>query len=766
MRAIRTGMTLLFSAIGALILLMLVLLGGALWLTLPSRDQTTRIPGLSAPIDIVLDQDGVPRIRAADDRDAAMALGYLHARDRMFQMELMRRAASGRLSELAGAVTLPFDRTMRVLGAHLRAEQDYPGLPDDTRALLEAYAAGVNARIAERGRFIAPEFLVFGPPEPWQPHQSLYWGKTMGLWLSANWRTEMSRLALAGKVPDRVIDLLWPPKTYRDGPTAMADPRHADAADAVLRAAPWFPAPFTQPPAASNEWAVDGRFTATGAPLLAGDPHLAFGFPGIWYLARIDLPDRAMAGATGPGVPGIVIGHNGRIAWTFTTNGADVQDVFIETPVGTDQYQTPDGPRPFLRRTETIRVRGQAEQTLLVRETRHGPVISDVQPAPGGAVLAVAMGHLQPGDTAAAGLMALNRGHTIEDGRLAAGLITSPVQTLLVADRERIALFVTGRVPIRKAGDGSRPVEGADGAHDWLGFCSPGAMPAFVAPASGRLLNANERVAPPDFTPFQGRDWLGDWRARRIRELLDAGGRFTPADFARMQVDATSVFARSILPVLLALPLPEDADRLRAMLRDWDGRMAADLPQPLIFNAWVREFHRMTLRQAGVPPDQGGPVADFVAHVLRAPPEGEAQRDSLLREALVTAGRTLADRFGPDPTAWRWGDAHQATFAHPVLRTIPVLGRLTTIALPSDGDDTTVNHGGLDGTMRNVHGAGFRGVFDLADLDRSLFIVTPGQSGNPLSRTARIFATRWRDGATVTLPRDVATPSATLRLTP
>lgn len=768
MRILFRGLTTLIATAGILLLLLGVLIGAALWFTVPRGDVTARIPGLSAPVAITFDQDGIPRIKAATERDAVAALGYVHARDRMFQMELMRRGASGRVSEIAGPVTLGFDKTMRTLGARPRAVQDLETMPADTRDLLEAYASGVNARIAARGRFIAPEFLVLGAPEPWEAADSLLWGKTMGLWLSANWRTELSRLALTGKVPESVINQLWPPKSDAGRPDAAreADTRHADAADQLLKALPWFPAPHTMPQSASNEWAVDGRHTASGAPLLAGDPHLNFAFPGIWYLVRIELPDRSLVGATGPGVPGVVIGHNGHIAWTFTTTGADVQDVFIETPVGTDQYQTPDGPRPFVLRQERIKVRGKPDEVLTVRETRHGPVISDVQPAPGGAILAVAMGHLQPRDTAAAGLTALNRARSVDDARKAAALITAPVQNLLVADRDRIALFVTGRVPIRKAGDGSRPVPG-DGSHDWIGWAEADRMPSIVAPESGRLVNANERIAPPDFPVFLGRDWFGDWRARRIREMLDAGARFTPADFARMQADSVSVFARDMLPILLAVPMPAGADRLQGMLRDWDGTMAIDRAQPLIFNAWIAEFYRQALRAVGVAPEQGGPVTDFVAHALRSPgPGGADQRDALLRDSLVAAGKMLAERFGTDPGAWTWGAAHIALFQHPVLRALPVLGTLTTVSIPSPGDDTTVNRGGVDGQMRNVHGAGFRGVYDLADLDRSLFMVTPGQSGNPLSREARRFVTRWRDGETVTIPREPAQVRATLRINP
>ena len=382
MRSLLRGIARLLSILGIILLFVAALLGGVLWLTLPRSNQTARIQGLSAPVDISFDGDGIPRIRAANDLDAAAALGFVHARDRMFEMDLMRRNASGRLSELAGPVTLPLDRTMRVLGLRRAAEADYAALPANARAVLQAYANGVNAWIALRGRFAAPEFLLFGAPEPWTPVDTLLWAKTMGLWLSLNWRTELSRQALAGHVPQQLIDELWPDESGPGRPQALLTlpEQFADAAARLEKLLPHFPSPFTLPNTASNEWAVDGSHTATGAPLLAGDPHLAFGFPGIWYLARIDTPDLTLVGATAPGVPGLVIGHNAHIAWTFTTTGADTQDVFIETPTGPGQYQTPDGPQPFTVREERIKVRGQPDVLLTVRETRHGSVISDLGP--------------------------------------------------------------------------------------------------------------------------------------------------------------------------------------------------------------------------------------------------------------------------------------------------------------------------------------------------------------------------------------------------
>ncbi len=770
MRSLLRGIARLLSALGILLLFLAALVGGVLWLAVPRSNQLARIQGLSAPVDISFDADGIPRIRAATDQDAAAALGFVHARDRKFEMDLMRRNASGRLSELAGPVTLPLDRTMRTLGLRQAAEADYAALPAEIRGRLQAYANGVNAWIALRGRFAAPEFLLFGAPEPWSPVDSLLWAKTMGLWLSLNWRTELSRQALAGHVPQQMIDELWPNESGPGRPQAAVPlpEQFADAAARLEAVLPRFPSPFTLPNTASNEWAVDGSQSATGAPLLAGDPHLAFGFPAIWYLARIDTPDLTLAGATAPGVPGLVIGHNGHIAWTFTTTGADTQDVFVETPVGTDEYQTPDGPKPFTIRQERIKVRGQPDDVLTVRETRHGPVISDLQ-GRSGPILAVSMASLAPGDTAAAGLFALNHAETVQQAGLAAAQISSPVQNLLVADRQTIALYVTGRVPIRRAGDGAAPVPG-DGSHDWTGWASGDQLPHYVSPQSGRLVNTNERIARPDFPVFLGRDWFGDWRARRVRQLLDASGRHTAADFARMQTDVVSTFAQQVLPALLAVPpQPGSAGKAQALLKGWDGAMTMDAAQPLIFNAWVSRFYALVLKQAGIPLADGGPIPDFVAFVLSPPGAHWCGGDcnATLAEALNTAVDELSTRFGSDPAAWRWGTAHPAVFAHPVLRAIPVLGALTTATIPSPGDDTTIDRGGPRfSDFSSVHGAAYRGVYDLADLDRSLFVVTPGQSGNPLSRFSRNFMTRWRDGASITIGPQPETVTATLHLTP
>lgn len=724
---------------------------------MPPESLRARLPGLDGAVHVTFDNDGVPLIRAGSDRDAAMALGFIHARDRMFQMDLTRRAASGRIAELTGASSLPFDRAMRMLGLRRRAMQDLDGLTADTRTILDAYAAGVNAWIMRRGRFAAPEFVLLGAPEPWSASDCLLWGKTMALYLSGNWRTEVARAALqaSGQAP------AWDPWPSQPG-TLPPDARAGASRWAGL--VPAWPMPFTQPPTASNEWAVDGAHSETGAPLLAGDPHLAFSMPSLWYLARIETLGGVLAGATTPGVPFLIIGHNGRVAWTFTTTGADTQDAFVETVLPDGTYATPDGPRQFDTREERIRVRGAEDVVLTVRETRHGPVLSDLDPE-ATQVTAIAMANLMPHDTSADGLRALNRAVTVDDAGRAAALISAPVQNLLVADREHIAQSMTGAVPIRRAGDGSVPADGATGAQDWVGFASGPDLPHILDPASGRIVNANERVAGPDFPVFLGRDWDFDWRARRIRAALQEPGLQSLDRFAALQLDTTSTQAQQVLPSLMATDI-DDPGGLRALLVGWDGTMDPNRPQALIYNAWMRAFHEALLARTPGIGAVSGYAPDFVAAALADQRACGGACGPLLTAALAEA-RTALGSLGPDPAGWRWGVLHQARFPHPVLGRLPLIGPLFTWSIEQGGDGTTVNRGGLrdSGPWTAVHGAGFRGLYDLADLDRSRFAMTPGQSGHFLHRNAGSLMTRWRDGTTLLLG---PTPDAvdTMELSP
>jgi penicillin amidase len=746
--------------LGLLLLVLAVPAGllGAVWWTLPPDATELRVQGLSAPVRITLDEAGLPRIQAAGERDAAIAMGYLHARDRLFQMEMMRRGAEGRLAEVAGSAMLRLDRFSRTLGLRQAAEADFAALDSETRGLLEAYAVGVNAWIAERGRFAAPEFLALGPPEPWQPQHSLLWAKVMGLWLSGNWRTELERARLASRLPPERLWELWPADRSAGRPDVAALP----GVERILAALPVFGVDAPLPASASNAWAVAGSRSASGAPLLASDPHLGYGAPILWYLARIELADgRILSGATAPGTPLVIIGRNADLAWGFTTTHSDTQDVFLETPA--DVRRT---------RTEIIAVRGAEPVTLTVRETANGPVISDLDETPrlDGRLLSVRMANLEPGDTSARGFLMLNRGRSIADARAAAALITSPPQNLMVADRAGgIAMYLTGRTPIRASGDGSLPVPGDQ---PWQGFVPFDELPHVENPESGVLVNANNRVSPEGHAVHLSREWYADWRFRRIHERLAADPVKGPAEFAAIQMDTLSLLARESLPFLNSLPRGTGPlGQAQALLAEWDGEMAPGLPQPLIWNAFARRMPALALRQARVPEARGTP--EFLRFLLTAPEAGwwcGGDCRAMAALALAESVAELGTLFGADPAQWRWGQAHLARFEHPLLRFIPGVNRLIGLSTPVGGDGETVQRQSVRGSgaepYQAMHGAGLRFVADLGAPDASFAIIGTGQSGHPLSRHWGDLLETWHAGGMLRIGREATQVTATIRLSP
>jgi penicillin amidase len=773
----------LLVAVLVLVLLLAAAIALAFRLTLPSTENDASIPGLSAPVEIALDVHGIPWVRAASAEDAHAALGYLHARDRLFQMDLMRRGAAGRLSALIGAQGLRVDRYVRLLGLERRAEADLAALPAETRAALAAYARGVNAWIDRHGMAAAPEYVLLATrPERWRETDSLLWGKAMALFLTGNMRTELARLRLSAVLPRERIDELWPRDGSPHSPMAALPALPPDHLARVLAALPVFGEDAPLPSTASNIWAVTGAASATGKPLLANDPHLALVTPTQWHLARVEAPGLTLAGAFAPGVPFLMLGHNGHVAWGFTTTHSDTQDVFIERLAGADAYLTPDGPRPFETREEVIEVRFGDPVRMRVRETRHGPVISDLDPVPGtpeGHVLAVAMALLAPGDAAAAALHRLNTARDFAEAEAAVRLIAAPQQNIVIADRAgRIGMVVPGRVPIRRAGDGSFPVPGWDGSHDWVGFAPYEALPRFVDPPTDRLVNANNRVVPDDFPVWLTRDWWGDFRFRRIVARLEAhGAPHDAASLAAIQMDIVSEAARRLMPLMLrAEPGPGAPARAHALLARWDGTMAADRPEPLIYTAWTRAFGRL-LAERALGPDAEAfreTVAEFQLFVLTRGAhwcgDGPDPCRPLLARALDDAMAELATSQGPDLAAWRWGAVHRARFPHLLFQFVPGIAGWFDTEMETPGDGYTVLRAGLRQSgprpYENVHGPSFRGIYDLADLDASRFIIAPGQSGHPLSAHYRDLAPLWLVGGHVTLPAEPAAVRGRITLRP
>lgn len=752
--------------------------GGFLWLrtSLPQLSGTIRVNGPAAVVEIIRDRNAVPHILARSAADAYYALGFVHAQDRLFQMDFMRRLGAGRLSEVVGAATLGIDRTMRVLGLYRRAEASFALLSPAPRAAITAYAAGVNAYLRSRPGAPPLEFIALGyRPEPWRPADSMVWGRIMAMRLTGNWRTEALRAVLLERLTVEQVEALWPGAIGGVPPTVEARAVAGDGARfaALLRAWP----DEIGPVEASNSWAVAGTHTASGKPILANDPHLGFRAPGLWYPARLQTPHFSVTGVTVPGVPFTVLGHNGRIAWAFTTTESDTQDLFTERVDPTDpgRYLIPAGSLPFDVRHETIRVKDAAEVPIVVRETRHGPVVSDIDPglaarAGAGRVIALQAAALRADDRTIEAVFSLNRAHDWDGFVAALRDFHAPQQNISYADVDgNIGFLAPGRVPIRTAGSGALPAPGWTGTHDWRGFIPFDQLPRALNPRSGRIVNANHRVAPDGYPYHLGQGGAPGYRARRIHALLDGVGRpYTTADAAAMQTDSVSLAARELLPLMTRIaPTDARARQALAALRTWDGTMDRARAEPLVFVAWLRALNRRLYA------DELGAAFESYwrlrpVFVKRALTDRRQWCDDVktsatetcaarLEAALNDALERLAAAHGADVSAWRWGEAHQAVFRHPLFGRVPVLRRLADRRIESDGGAFTINRaqhwiGNAAAPYASVHGPGYRAVYDLADPDNSLFMEATGQSGNPLSPRYGDRIEAWRDGRLFRIP--------------
>ncbi|MDY0883262.1 penicillin acylase family protein [Dongia soli] len=737
-------------ALGLVLIVAIAIGGGYLWLrsSLPQIDGdiTVADKNLQHSVTIGRDRYGMVEIRAETDQDAAFALGFAHAQDRLFQMDSMRRYGSGRLSEIIGPAMLATDRRMRILGLQHQAEAQYQSASANLRHLLDAYAAGVNSFVTQQRGALPPEFLLLRyRPEPWSPVDSLIWGRLMALQLSGNWRDELFNARLEQKVPPALFDLL----TDRTSQSASID---------------W----LGRSRAASNNWVISGKLTASGKPILANDPHLGLTAPSPWYLARIVTPGRVLTGATAPGLPLLVIGTNGKVAWGFTTTTSDTEDVFDERLSADDptRYDTPDGPKAFETRDERIKVKGESDVVLTVRHTRHGPVISDagdVSPEPGH-VLALGWAALQPGDRTPDALLAMNRAANAADFEKALRDFAAPQQNIVFADvAGEIGFVAAGRVPIRRQlyDKSLLPVPGWTGATDWTGMIDFDALPQLHDPQAGWIATANNDVSAYAKGGFFGIGWDSDARYRRIANVLTQSSN--PLDLlqtVKLQSDIESTPLRDAVRSWLPQTTGGAHADIVAALGAWDGRMDRQRPEPLIATAWLDHLARRILA------DDLGPLfddwwfwqIDSLRHVMSEQAWCDDSRTSPVETcrqqvdlALNDALEELTQHYGANWRKWQWGDAHRVSFAHPIWRNVPLLRDWLDAKLPTDGDNATVSRGSPlpsqgDGLYPHIHGATLRFAIDLGKPDQPLFALAGGQSGNPLSSHYDDLLTAWRDG--------------------
>ena len=740
-------------------LLLLVLVGAAgtyLWLlsSLPVTDGTMALAGLNAELRITRDAQGIPTISAQTDRDAAFGLGFVHAQDRLFQMDLMRHYGAGRLAEWFGGRALATDRSMRVLGLYRAAEAQYALLSPELRAVFDAYAAGVNAFLANRHAALPPEYVLLRVrPEAWRPADSLVWGKLMDLQLTGNYRSELARAKLAKRLKPEELDMLYP--AYRgDAPIALGQ------LDATLEGLP----PHEP---ASNEWVVNGQHSTSGKPVLANDTHLGFSAPGVWYLARIETPDDTLAGVTSAGEPMLVLGHNTHIAWGFTTTGGDVEDVFVEKtdPDNPSHYLAPDGSLPFGTREERIAVHDGTPVMVTVRTTRHGPVISDGDGSgsSGGEVLALSATWLQGEDRTPQAVWDATHAHDWDAFRNAFRNAVAPEQNIVYADIDgNIGFFAPAQLPIRAKGDGYMPVPGATAEYDWKGIVPFEALPSSFNPPSGRFVTANNKIVPDSFPYLITRDWELPYRAERIGELLDATPMQSPDASAAIQHDMVSLVARRLLPLMLAGTKPASPAGAEALRRlaTWDERMDRKRVEPLLFTAWLREFNRQILadKLGTLFEDYWGLHPDVIENILTTHRDWCQNRETTeaetceqqLAAALDRAVAELGQRYGTDMDSWSWGRAHQASFSHPLWSQLPVIANWLQLSIPDDGAFDTIDN--ATSSVRDearpftaIHGPTMRMIVDLASPELARFMIAPGQSGDLLSPHYSDLLEKWRD---------------------
>lgn len=773
----------------ALLVVLLIVAGGgfiALRTSLPLADGKIMVPGLRGEVTIARDDAGIPTITARDDTDLAFGLGYAHAQDRLFQMELQRRYGAGRLAEIFGQAAVAVDTQMRVLGLYRAAEAAFAKLSPEVRHGIEAYCAGVNAYFATRGALLPPEFLLLRfSPEPWTPADVLVWGKLMDFQLGGNYRGELVRARLAKTVSSEDMQVLYPDYP-NDAPRTLA------ALTPLYRRLPLDRLLATLPAAmgphfASNNWVVDGAHSASGKPLLANDPHLGFSAPGFWYLARLKTPAHDIAGGTVAGTPLVIIGHNEKIAWGFTTTTADIEDLFIEklAPHDPNRYLAGDAALPFRTHQETIKVRDGAPLTLTVRATRHGPVVSDMLPAgtiDSGYVLALQTTFLDDDDKSAEALWDIDRATDWTSFRDGLRNLVGPPQNVVYADAAgTIGFIAAGVVPIRKTGEGWLPAPGWSGDYDWQGFIPFDQLPQATNPASGHFISANNKIVPDGYPYFISRDWDLPDRAARIEELLATTSKQSAEASAGIQADTLSLEAKRLVPLMAkTVPSSDMAREAIERLQAWDFHMDADKIEPLLFTAWLRAFARAVLfsRLGNVAADYWDLKPEVMFNILTQRPDWCVDPktpgktcDKRLSDALDTALGELRQRYGDEMAQWQWGRAHIAYFPNAVFERVPLLRDWLRVTIPTPGGYDTVNRG--PSTIRDDaspyeqrFGAGFRIVTDMAAPQDSRMMIAPGQSGNPLSPHFADLLARWRAFDWFVPARGAASASLTLAPAP
>lgn len=779
--------------------------------SMPKLDGATTLKGLGGPVQVSRDASDVTHIVAGSAMDAWRSLGFVHAQERGWQLEFNRRLMRGELSEVLGSATLDTDKLMRTLNISGMARQQLQGLSPATQAALLAYSEGVRDAWQSGQVRASPEFTLLNTQaggrsgQAWSPEDSVGWALMMALDLGGNWGQEFARLSSAkvlnhtqlwqlmpaypGEKPATSVDL---PSLYAQLGVYAPEPVHTSQVqrpDSAMAqwSADWVRDMGVLDGKGSNNWVVPGSRTVSGKPLLANDPHLALSSPAIWYFAHLKAPVGVLPGgekhpaldvigATLPGLPFVVLGRTSGVAWGFTNTGPDVQDLYLEQidSAQPGQYRTPQGWAPFDMRSETIRVKGQADVVLNVRSTRHGPVISDVQAQYRGLInpqryaVSLRWSALTPDNkTVDAGMLA-NWAQTVPELQYAFAQHHAPMQSVVMADTQgAVAFSAVGKLPTRSPDNDIRGVAPSPGwlaQYDWTGWLPSSENPSVEAAqieAKGWHATANQNILPPAYPHFIGGDWTTPERFDRIEHLLGARPKHDRESMQAVQNDVHSQGVNALLPVLLKAQ-PEHAlgHSALALLGRFDGDMHADSAAALVFNVWADELTRGLL----VPKlGQARFDALYGKRHFRAAVQGILSRSDAdwcgasgcakqVSSALDRALTRIVRQQGRDPQQWRWGAWHPAISSHKPFGKVPYLNALFDVRTESAGDLFTVNVGQYWANdpkepFANRHAASMRAVYDLAEPERSVFIYQTGQSGHVFDPRSRDMAKDWATGA-------------------
>jgi penicillin amidase len=756
--------------------------------SLAQLDGSIILSGLQSPVSVMRDEHGVPHITAANMEDLFFAQGYVTAQDRLWQMDMTRRAVGGEMAEIFPASSGPaqpvsrataalrprqtwvdYDKQQRILRLRVVAERVARQLPARDRAFFEAYARGVNAYIDQHRDNLPIEFRILGyKPRPWSAAESLLIGIGMSQLLNPQYETEYWRGKIAEKLSPQLMADLYPPDSWRDHPPASEAGLPQSGATisnpALLSQHTSSSLNFADQNAGcesclpgSNNWVVSGAHTVSGKPLLSNDMHLPHRVPGVWYELQLHSGDFNIEGFSLPGVPFISVGHNQRIAWGFTNLNPDVQDLFIENFNSTGEYQTPTGWQKPEIDHQIIHVKGQPDVAFDVVVTRHGPIISSLFP---GETRQIALGWMiydPRGITVP--LFDLNAAQNWEQFRKALSQFATPSQNVVYADVDgNIGYQAMGFAPIRASGDGTVPVSGADGNHDWTGYVPFDKMPSIYNPPSGIIATANAKITPEGYPYVLATQWYPPYRTARIYQLLKSGKKFSPADMLAIQTDITSEYDRFFADKFVyAIDHSSKAtDRTRKaadVMRGWDGRMLAGSAAPTIEVRTRRFLWEMLLEsKLGNDADnyEWSEAAVALENIVDKQPARWLPPGYSNFNDLLTAAVEKAIKDAPaDLQSWKYGDVYPVVISHPIFSAFPILHGHMSIAGPG-----THPQSGGGYTVKQV-GRGFgpseRMTVDFSNLDASTFNIVLGESGQPFSPHYMDHWDAWYNNKTFTL---------------